>query len=272
MLEKKKRYSDNCWAREWIKILESFGWGSELAKGKGHARTKNISVLKLSTGKIQADVEESEQHVYHVVIKVDHLPSDQWNEILNILADNAIFMAKFLIGEIPEEINDIFHKAGISLFPKSTESFQVYCTCDVESGFCKHAAIAAYEFKTKLQEDPLLLFSLRGMDKKELYEALRKRRSIFVKESEDKVEELADEKKVYKQTRSNSIENFWIGGMNKDIPTIRINSPETGDFIFNRLGEPEFFGGKRDMVRQLRKDYERVLSKALTAGYIETEE
>ena len=272
MLEKKKRYSDDRWAREWVKMFETFGWGPELAKGKAHSRTKNICELKVSAGTIQADLEESEQHVYHVVIKVYILPPDQWNELLNILADNAIFMAKLLIGEIPEEIDDIFHKAGISLFPKSYGSFQVYCTCDEAGDFCKHVAAVAYEFKAKLQEDPLSLLCLRGMDKKELFEALRERRSILVEEYNDRAKEFAKEEKPHELTQNNSIENFWIGGMNKDIPTIRINSPETGDLIFNRLGEPDFFEGKRDMIRQLRRDYERVLSKALTAGYLEIEE
>lgn len=34
MSQKRKGFVSNWWSKEWIKILESFGWTAELAKGK----------------------------------------------------------------------------------------------------------------------------------------------------------------------------------------------------------------------------------------------
>jgi len=248
-----------------------FWLDSRIGKGKIYARTKNICGLKVSSGKIQAVVQEKEKIGYHVVIQVDVLSHHQWDKILDILADKAIFIIKLLSGEMPENINDILVDMGISLFPQSRESFHIFCTCNDGNILCRHAAAVFYAFTMKLEEDPLLLFTLSGMDRKRLNDSLRERRSIRANGCKDEDQEVYGDLQSDEQLDWYAMENFWIGGMSKASINITISPPSTEEFIFNKLGEPTFFGGKRDMVRQLKRDYRRILSKALTAWYSQDE-
>ncbi len=44
------------WARRWIAVLESFGWGSRLQRGRSYARRGQVVSIDLQTGKVRAKV------------------------------------------------------------------------------------------------------------------------------------------------------------------------------------------------------------------------
>jgi len=274
MAESKSRYKNKWLVKEWTKIIESFGAAPEISRGKSRVR-KNIYGLDISSGKIEAKIRESDKVDCRTAIEVVPFTPDQWNKILDVLVNNAIFVIKLLSGEMPKEIIEILGEKEIDLFPRGPKDLKIACFCNNQNNLCKHAEALFYAFKGKLAEDPLLLFKLRGMDKDELNKALREKRSLLAKanmagvENIHKVIDNNNDVESYKQSNWNIVDNYWIGigDMNKDNLNITIDAPETEEIIFKRLGEPEFFGGKRDMVRQLKMDYQRILSKALTAGY-----
>lgn len=273
MTEKKSRYKNRWLLKEWTEVIESFGSTSEITKGKARARAKNVHGLNISLGRIEAKFRESGQADFQVCIEIDPFTSNQWEVILDVLVANAIFAIKLLAGEMPEEIVGILEEKNIDLFPRYRKGLKIICSCNSQDELCKHAEALFYAFRSKLEEEPLLLFKLKGMDKDELNKALRRKRSLLAKANMASVEnthqnvDYKDYGESYERPDWNIIDNYWIGGMNKDNLNIRIDAPETEELIFKRLGEPDFFGGKRDMVRQLKMDYQRILSKALTAGY-----
>lgn len=273
MAERKSRYKNRWLLKEWTQIVESFGSASEIPKGKARGKIKNIHGLNISTGIIEAKIQESGSKDLRVAVEVVPLTPSQWDEIVEILVANAIFVIRFLEGEVPEEIVEILKEKGIDLMPRRPEDFKITCSCNSQDKLCKHAEALFYAFRDKLEVDPLLLFKLRGMDRDELDKALREKRSLIAKANSGDLENIYqnvddnDNAGLYEQSNWNIIDNYWIGGMKKDKLNIRIDALETEEIIFKRLGEPEFFGGKRDMVRQLKRDYQRILSKALTAGY-----
>lgn len=275
MAEGKSRHKNKWLLKEWTKIAESFGAASEIPSGKGRAR-KNIYGLDISSGIIEAKIRENDQVDYRIAIQVEPFTPDQWNKILDVLVNNPIFVIRLLLGEMPEEIVKILEENGIDLFPRGPKDLKIICFCNNQDNLCKHAEALFYAVKGKLAEDPLLLFKLRGMNEDELNKALRDKRSLLAKANMAGVENINKgidnsenngDMELHEQSDWNFIDNYWVGGMNKDNFNITIDAPETEEIIFKRLGEPEFFGGKRDMVRQLKRDYQRILSKAFTAGY-----
>ena len=67
-----------------------------------------------------------------------------------------------LNGDFPESLKDIFLGQG-GLFPQPREiSFN--CSCPDWAMMCKHVAATLYAIGTRLDEEPLLFFTLRGIE------------------------------------------------------------------------------------------------------------
>ncbi|NIM07134.1 MAG: hypothetical protein GTN65_16315, partial [Armatimonadetes bacterium] len=54
---------------------------------------------------------------YKVSIQVKALSDAQWEKVIDALASQALFTAQLLAGEMPQDIEEAFAAAGVSLFP-----------------------------------------------------------------------------------------------------------------------------------------------------------
>jgi hypothetical protein len=84
------------------------------------------------------------------------------------LAAEARFAASLLAGRMPDDVEEAFAAAGLSLFPKRRESLRTSCTCPDWSNPCKHIAAVYYLLGEEFDRDPFLIFRLRGLDRDEL--------------------------------------------------------------------------------------------------------
>ena len=70
-------------------------------------------------GKVTAKVQGSRSRPYSVTIEVKPLTDGQWRRVIDALAARPIFMAQLLAGEMPQDIEEAFADANLSLFPAS---------------------------------------------------------------------------------------------------------------------------------------------------------
>lgn len=172
------RFGSTWWARKWLEILTSFSDMSErLARGRSYARRGQVVSLTWKKGGVAAKVQGSRPSPYSVNIALPPLDDAQWKAVLDALADQAIFAAKLLAGEMPEDIEDAFEAAGARLFPGSKREMKTSCTCPDWGDPCKHVAAVYYLMGDQLDADPFRLFLLRGMDKAEVLKQIRDRRT-----------------------------------------------------------------------------------------------
>jgi uncharacterized Zn finger protein len=156
------------WGIAWNKNLESY---AQLANriGRGSAYIKNGFVLDLqiNAGEITAQVFGSS--LYKVTIIIDKLPEKQWAKITQQCANRVGSMSELAEGKFPQELCEIFMKQGDGLFPGPNE-IHMDCSCpDGSPGWmCKHVASALYGIGARLDREPLLFFTLRGVDPGEL--------------------------------------------------------------------------------------------------------
>ena len=73
-----------------------------------------------------------------------------------------------MAGEFPKELQDLF-TAKEGLFPSPSE-IKFHCDCPDGAYLCKHVAAVMYGIGIRLDQKPLLLFELRGLDPKSLVE------------------------------------------------------------------------------------------------------
>ncbi len=97
------------------------------------------------------------------------------------MASKAVFAAKLLSGEMPKDIEEAFVDAGCSLFP-GKKDIKTNCSCPDWADPCKHLAAVYYIMAEKFDEDPFLLFKLRGRTKDEIIEALRESRASTMRD------------------------------------------------------------------------------------------
>src|SRR5262249_954246 len=107
---------------------------------------------------------------YHVVIAVRPFTDAEWDEVLDAIAAKAAHAAALLDGELLPEIvddGDLLPGPG-DLVPN--------CSCPDWADPCKHAASVCYLTADLPDDDPFVLFTIRGRNRNEVLRAIRARR------------------------------------------------------------------------------------------------
>jgi len=166
------------WAQRWIDVLESFGWIRRLARARVYAREGNVLALEFKGPKVFARVQGTAPEPYKVSLSLDPFTDEEWGYVIESMAQQAIFSAKLLAGEMPQNIEAVFTANGLSLFPFTKFDIHSKCSCPDPANPCKHIGAVYYRLGDRFSEDPFVLFQLRGRTKAQIIEALRQIRSV----------------------------------------------------------------------------------------------
>lgn len=172
---KVKQFGATWWGQRWLEALERFGaaYTARMNRGRGYARQGRVHDLEIAGGAITARVTGTRPAPYRVTIRIAPLPGRVWDAAINAMATRALFAARLLAGEMPEEIDDAFQSARASLFPQRAGDLATECTCPDVANPCKHVAAVHYVIGEAFDRDPFLLFELRGRPKELVLAALR---------------------------------------------------------------------------------------------------
>jgi uncharacterized Zn finger protein len=162
------RFGESWWAKRWISVLESFNIGARLQRGRSYARRGQVLSITIGKGTVSAKVQGSRPTPYEVRIKVVALSKADWKQVAKVLAAKALFAAKLFAGEMPQDIEDAFRDANLSLFPGMIHDLATECSCPDWSNPCKHIAAVYYLLGEEFDRDPFLIFKLRGMEREEI--------------------------------------------------------------------------------------------------------
>ncbi len=165
---KRGSFGESWWARRWIQVLESFNIGARLGRGRSYARKGQVLSIDIDRGIVRARVQGSQPTPYKVTIELKPLTEADWKTLVQQLAEQPLFAAKLLAGEMPQDIESVFTTAGLSLFPKKQRDLATECSCPDWSNPCKHVAAVYYLLGEEFDRDPFLLFKLRGLSREEL--------------------------------------------------------------------------------------------------------
>lgn len=169
---KRGTFGENWWAKRWIAVLESFHIGSRLERGRSYARRGQVVSIDFDKGRVKAKVQGSRPTPYTVTIVCKTLTAANWQKLTQALSSQALFAAKLLAGEMPQDIEKVFTTVSLSLFPTTLQELETECSCPDWSNPCKHIAAVYYLLGEEFDRDPFLLFSLRGISRDELMSQL----------------------------------------------------------------------------------------------------
>jgi uncharacterized Zn finger protein len=237
-----------------------------------------VKALEVQMGRVTAQVEDRDLGVCEVEILVNRLSDPEWQGVLDVLSQQAIYVAQLLAGDMPTNIDELFQKAGANLLPGGRYDMEIRCSQCAEGGQpCKHAAAVLYLLGEMLDDDPWLLFRLRGRDRQQVLQALRQRRS----DGDEFTPTVAPEPQSTEQpiigslSKANEtgmplaaqIDTFW--GASKKLSTLHhhIAPPPIKLALLRRLGHPPFPTESIETYDQLSQIYQQVTEEALALAY-----
>lgn len=154
------------WGKGWKDHLESFSdFANRLPRGRTYVRNGSVCHLTVSPGLIGAFVSGSS--LYHVGITIKPLPAKQWEDIKKACSGQIGSMLELLQGRLSDHVMTVVTDLTNGLFPKPGE-IKFSCSCPDSAIMCKHVAAVLYGVANRLDNQPALLFVLRGVDPQEL--------------------------------------------------------------------------------------------------------
>ena len=244
-------FAKKWWGKRWLEVLESFGIGARLSRGRAYAKKGQVADLSIGTGLIRASVQGTRVKPYTITIQLAPYSAAQWDEIFGAVAEHPVVAARLLAGEMPEEMEELCAKRKLPLFPKRQGDMVTECSCPDWSNPCKHIAAVFFVMAEAFDGDPFLLLRLRGMD-----------RDVFISRIAPGASEEEHEEEIRAEPLPAEPSRFW--GPEGDIPEIRIPAslPKVHAALPGRLGPLPFWRGKETFPETMAALYETSACRA----------
>jgi uncharacterized Zn finger protein len=247
------------WSKRWIGVLESFSMGTRLTRGRSYARQGQVISIDVQPGIVTAKVQGSQPKPYNIKIRLKPLSDQDWDKVTEAMAAQALFAAKLLAGEMPTNIEEAFHAVNLSLFPTAVKDLVTDCSCPDWANPCKHIAAVYYLLAERFDEDPFLIFKLRGRVKEQIIQTLREKRTQTLPAESSSPSEGDGASEVDNSTLlEEKMETFWLAGEGLEAFRVNPTAPEIDKAVLKRLGDAPFAIDGRNLAALLAKAYDSV--------------
>lgn len=270
-------FSKTWWGNQFIAAIASFTDEARLGRGRSYARGGKILKFSVDKGIIRATIRGSvnpyfgvyKEPRYNTEIELKAIAKKDWSKIIQKLSTNASFVSKLLLNEVPENIEESFREVDQRFLPRDSRDMETECDCPDWSNPCKHIAGLCYRFAAELDDDPFLLFELRGLTREELKEELAKTplgKALAAGLGSEKLEPVPVSA-YYTQPKTGNVEaialkEFWLG--KKHFPEVSPQSQESRipAILIKKQGDfPPFWHEDRSFIEVMEELYERVKTK-----------
>jgi uncharacterized Zn finger protein len=255
-------FGQSWWAKRWITVLESFDIGARLGRGRSYARGGQVLSIEIDKGEVTAKVQGSRPKPNAITIGIKCLSQADWKKLAAELSRQALFAAKLLAGEMPQDIEQAFTGAGLSLFPMRLHDLTTECSCPDWSNPCKHIAAVYYLLGEEFDRDPFLIFKLRGLGRDELVAMLGD-----TGKKRDRGKAAADrpsqEPTAPREPLAPDPSPFWVGGSLPEDLFGEVRTPPVSAGLPQRLGSFPFWRGAQRFLDALEPIYAQASQRGL---------
>jgi len=154
------------WGKAWCNNLTAYqDYSNRLPRGATYVRNGSVVDLIIKPKKIEAIVAGSAP--YTVKIDITELDKHRWKSIRSECSESIDSLLDLLSGRLSDGVMKQLTDQKTGLFPSPRE-IRMSCSCPDSSSCCKHLAAVMYGVGARLDNQPELLFLLRGVDHQEL--------------------------------------------------------------------------------------------------------
>lgn len=186
------------WGKAWNTNLESYAdYANRIGRGKSYVRNHAVLDLKITPGQAVALVQGSGSKPYTVIVDIDELGRDRWRKIVELCNHRIDSVETLLAGKFPRELEAMFTERSYGLFP-SPKEIHFHCSCPDYAYMCKHVAAVLYGVGARLDKDPMLFFTLRGVETQDLVKrSLESRMKSMMKNAGKKTDRVVSEEEMH---------------------------------------------------------------------------
>lgn len=158
-----RNMADSWWGKAWNRNLESYSdYSNRLPRGRSYLRNGSVIDLRITEGMVRAKVRGSRSTPYSVDVRISPMSGQRKEETAQQCIGKVSNLEALVEGDFPKELGEFFLSQK-GLFPRPSEiSFS--CTCPDSAHMCKHIAAVLYGIGARFDQDPILFFSLRGVE------------------------------------------------------------------------------------------------------------
>ena len=159
------------WGKKFISALEACIDEGRLRRGKSYNSPYRILRFDIEDGVVKARVRGNinpyfgvlKEPKYRVSIQLKTIKKPTWRKIIKQIANNPAWLMKLFMREMPDDMEEVFVALKTHLLPGSSEDILSYCSCPDWANPCKHIAGVYFRVAELLDQNPFVLFELRGM-------------------------------------------------------------------------------------------------------------
>jgi uncharacterized Zn finger protein len=172
-------FAESWWGDAWVRALEESALeAGRLSRGRAYARGGYVDAITVMPGRVTAPVHGTRPRPYLTTLRLPTLTDREWNGFLDAVSARPAHIAALLDKEMPHQLAEAAHEAGVRLLPGHGE-LRPSCSCPDIGHPCKHAAALCYQTARFLDSDPFVLLLLRGRDEDELLDELSRRNALL---------------------------------------------------------------------------------------------
>jgi uncharacterized Zn finger protein len=214
---------------------EAMEWGLEAAQS-GRVRS-----MELGSGFVSASVSEEGESGRRLTLSVPKLDDESWLKVVEAMAAEAVYTARFMEGECPPNLLQLFLSCNVDLVPGRDEVVGIRTSAPSGSAR-RRAASVAWLMAERLVVEPLAILRVRGKTVEEVVHRIRQRRSIRLSEGavahpplrlHGELDQIAP--------LSESIEHFWRSSSLDQLPP-RPPTQHIPHALLRRLGSAPMEG------------------------------
>jgi len=259
--------SQEWWVQRWNDLLNSYRFKKRLERARNYAREGNVLSIEFKGPQVLAEVQGTAPEPYKVSLSIDPFTEEDWNFVVETMAEQAVYSAYLLAGEMPHDIEKIFTANGLSLFPFTLSDIRSQCSCPDPQNPCKHIGAVYYQLGDRFSEDPFVLFQLRGRTKEQILDDLRRLRSTGdVPAESHKNSTTSQEKVAQEKVTPLNIEQFWQYYEPLDSSLVVIAPPPDSRTILDVLGTIPSSSIDGRVMQYLKGVYQTVSQQAVMSA------
>ena len=273
------QFSRTWWGQRFLEALEQFTDPARLGRGRSYASGGRIIEYTLVKGTVKARVRGSinpyfgvyKEPIYKTSITIKSITAADWTKVIRQIASRADLITKLLMNEMPDTIEDAFSELGLHLLPHSERDFETSCSCPDWANPCKHIAGVYYLLASALDQDPFVMFELRGLSRDDLHAELVKTplgKILASALTADDVPPVEPVESYYTPPTKDPIavvashKEFWTGARRLPVPLATASQASVPALLIKKQGDyPPFWHKDVSFISVMEELYDRVRTK-----------
>ncbi|AQA24162.1 SWIM zinc finger family protein [Rhodococcus sp. MTM3W5.2] len=150
-------FAQSWWGRALVSSMEKIADSGRIARGRGSARAGQVISYRIAPGAVVGEVQGSQIDPFTATFTLRPLDPDTVDVLIDRVRSTPGMLATLASGTVPIELGDL-------LLPTESGELDFGCTCPDQGWPCKHAAAVVYLTAQRLDTEPLVILTLRGLD------------------------------------------------------------------------------------------------------------